>query len=196
MKITVAVITPQDYEKFNAVGMNAEACLADRVKLICQDDAGHVAESFMKQDEFDRLGLAYIEQHAKLEHSEVCDEWFMKCSKIPGTTIWNTILRKSSKLCSSASKTEQAERFTEVSRHSVIICVRYTPTSFLPSGIYVESAGYRRMVESQDLTWFSNWEIRRRRLCMTTGTALLPTRISSTKTSEKRLANSSFILKM
>lgn len=27
MKITVAVITPQDYEKFNAVGMNAEACL-------------------------------------------------------------------------------------------------------------------------------------------------------------------------
>lgn len=60
MKITVAVITPQDYEKFNAVGMNAEACLADRVKLICQDDAGHVAESFMKQDEFDRLGLAYI----------------------------------------------------------------------------------------------------------------------------------------
>lgn len=81
MKITVAVITPQDYEKFNAVGMNAEACLADRVKLICQDDAGHVAESFMKQDEFDRLGLAYIEQHAKLEHSEICDEWFMKCSQ-------------------------------------------------------------------------------------------------------------------
>ena len=81
MKITVAVITLQDYEKFNAVGMNAEACLADRVKLICQDDAGHVAESFMKQDEFDRLGLAYIEQHAKLEHSEVCDEWFMKCSQ-------------------------------------------------------------------------------------------------------------------
>lgn len=81
MKITVAVITPQDYEKFNAVGMNAEACLADRVKLICQDDAGHVAESFMKQDEFDRLGLAYIEQNAKLEHSEVCDEWFMKCSQ-------------------------------------------------------------------------------------------------------------------
>lgn len=34
MKITVAVITPQDYEKFNAVGMNAEACLADCVKLI------------------------------------------------------------------------------------------------------------------------------------------------------------------
>ena len=81
MKITVAVITPQDYEKFNAVGMNAEACLADCVKLICQDDAGHVAESFMKQDEFDRLGLAYIEQYAKLEHSEVCDEWFMKCSQ-------------------------------------------------------------------------------------------------------------------
>lgn len=35
----------------------------------------------MKQDEFDRLGLAYIEQHTKLEHSEVCDEWFMKCSQ-------------------------------------------------------------------------------------------------------------------
>ena len=44
MKITVAVITPQDYEKFNAVGMNAEACLADRVKLIYQDDAGSFPE--------------------------------------------------------------------------------------------------------------------------------------------------------
>lgn len=81
MKIIVTTPTSQDYKKFCSVGMNAEACLADCVKLICQDDAGHVAESFMKQDEFDRLGLAYIEQHAKLEHSEVCDEWFMKCSQ-------------------------------------------------------------------------------------------------------------------
>ena len=81
MKIIVTTPTSQDYEKFSSAGMNAEACLVDRVKLICQDDAGHVAESFMKQDEFDRLGLAYIEQHAKLEHSEVCDEWFMKCSQ-------------------------------------------------------------------------------------------------------------------
>lgn len=81
MKIIVTPPTSQDYKKFCSAGMNAEACLADRVKLICQDDAGHVAESFMKQDEFDRLGLAYIEQNAKLEHSEVCDEWFMKCSQ-------------------------------------------------------------------------------------------------------------------
>lgn len=81
MKIIVTTPTSQDYEKFSSAGMNAEACLVDCVKLICQDDAGHVAESFMKQDEFDRLGLAYIEQHAKLEHSEVCDEWFMKCSQ-------------------------------------------------------------------------------------------------------------------
>ena len=71
MKIIVTTPTSQDYKKFCSAGMNAEACLADRVKLICQDDAGHVAESFMKQDEFDRLGLAYIEQNAKLEHSEV-----------------------------------------------------------------------------------------------------------------------------
>ena len=81
MKIIVMTPTSQDYEKFSSAGMNAEVCLVDCVKLICQDDAGHVAESFMKQDEFDRLGLAYIEQHAKLEHSEVCDEWFMKCSQ-------------------------------------------------------------------------------------------------------------------
>lgn len=188
MKITVAVITPQDYEKFNAVGMNAEACLADRVKLICQDDAGHVAESFMKQDEFDRLGLAYIEQHAKLEHSEVCDEWFMKCSQ---NSWYNDLERNPEKVIK-----VMFVGIEDGTGRSVIICVRYTPTSFLPSGICAESAGCRRMVESQDLTWFSNWEIRRRRLCMTTGTALLPTRISSTKTSEKRLANSSFILKM
>ena len=71
MKIEVTFPTLQDYEKFSSVGMNAEACLADRVKLICQDDAGHVAESFMKQDEFDRLGLAYIEQHALQSRTEI-----------------------------------------------------------------------------------------------------------------------------
>ena len=27
------------------------------------------------------LCVAYIEQNAKLEHSAVCDEWFMKCSQ-------------------------------------------------------------------------------------------------------------------
>lgn len=83
MKIEVTSPTPQDYEKFGSVGVNAEACLTDRVKLICQDDAGHVAESFMKQDDFDRLGLAYIEQHAKLEYSDVFDEWFMNCTQNP-----------------------------------------------------------------------------------------------------------------
>ena len=35
MEIEVTSPTLQDYEKFSSVGMNAEACLADRVKLIC-----------------------------------------------------------------------------------------------------------------------------------------------------------------
>ena len=43
----------------------------------------------------------------------------------------------------SASKTEQAERFIGVPRHSVTICVRYTPASFLPSGM----CGERRVWE-------------------------------------------------
>ena len=195
MKITVAVITPQDYEKFNAVGMNAEACLADRVKLICQDDAGHVAESFMKQDEFDRLGLAYIEQNAKLEHSAVCDEWFMKCSQ---NSWYNDPEHNPEKVIKvifvgiEDGTGREVYRGAETQRYYL----REVYARFLPSGMCVESAGYGKMVESQDPTWFSSWEIRRRRLYMTTGTALLPTRISSTKTSEKRLANSSFILKM
>lgn len=49
MKIIVTTPTSQDYEKFSSAGMNAEVCLVDCVKLICQDDAGHVAESFMKR---------------------------------------------------------------------------------------------------------------------------------------------------
>ena len=195
MKITVTVITPQDYEKFNAVGMNAEACLADRVKLICQDDAGHVAESFMKQDEFDRLGLAYIEQHAKLEHSAVCDEWFMKCSQ----NFWyNDLEHNPEKVIKvmfvgiEDGTGREVYRGVETQRYYL----REVHARQLFAKWCVESAGYGKMVESQDPTCFSSWEIRRRRLYMTTGTALLPTRISSTKTSEKRLANSSFILKM
>lgn len=196
MKITVAVITPQDYEKFNAVGMNAEACLADRVKLICQDDAGHVAESFMKQDEFDRLGLAYIEQHAKLEHSEVCDEWFMKCSQ---NSWYNDLERNPEKVIKVMFVGIEDGTGREVYRG--IETQRYYLREVHAHQLFAKwylcgERRYRRMVESQDLTCFSNWEIRRRRLYMTTGTALLPTRISSTKTSEKRLANSSFILKM
>lgn len=196
MKITVAVITPQDYEKFNAVGMNAEACLADRVKLICQDDAGHVAESFMKQDEFDRLGLAYIEQNAKLEHSAVCDEWFMKCSQ---NSWYNDPEHNPEKVIKvifvgiEDGTGREVYRGAETQRYYLR---EVYARQLLPSGMCVESAGYGKMVESQDPTWFSSWEIRRRKLYMTTGTALLPTRISSTKTSEKRLANSSFILKM
>jgi hypothetical protein len=81
MKIEVTSPTTQDYIDLDGVGMNAEFCLKDRVKLLCQDEDGHVAYSFMKKDEFDQLGLAYIEQHARLEYSKLCNEWFMKCSQ-------------------------------------------------------------------------------------------------------------------
>ena len=81
MKITVSNVTAHDIEKFNAAGMNAEVCLDGRVKLVCQDNEGHIAESFMKQEELDRFGLDYIQQHATLEYSEICGEWFMKYSQ-------------------------------------------------------------------------------------------------------------------
>lgn len=81
MKIEVTLPTTQDYIDMNATGMNAEVCLRDRVKLLCQDEDGNTACSFMKKDEFDRLGLAYIEQHAILEYSKVCGQWFMRCSQ-------------------------------------------------------------------------------------------------------------------
>lgn len=83
MDIEIAVVSLDDYKKFESAGMDAEVCLKDRVKLICRDDAGHVAESFMKWDELKRFGLSYIEQHAHLEYSQVCDEWFMRCSYAP-----------------------------------------------------------------------------------------------------------------
>ena len=56
MKIEVTVPTEQDYEEYRISGLNAEACLDGRVKLICEDDSGHRATSFMMKDMFERLG--------------------------------------------------------------------------------------------------------------------------------------------
>lgn len=95
MKIEVTSPTPQDYAALNAVGMDADFCLKDRVKLLCQDENGNTAYSFMKKGEFDRLGLAYIEQHATLEHSEVCGQWFMKCSQ---NDYYNDLARSPEKI--------------------------------------------------------------------------------------------------
>lgn len=157
MKIIVTTPTSQDYKKFSSAGMNAEACLADRVKLICQDDAGHVAESFMKQDEFDRLGLAYIEQNAKLEHSAVCDEWFMKCSQ---NSWYNDLEHNPEKVIKvmfvgiEDGTGREVYRGAETQRYYLR---EVHARQLLPSGMCVESAGYGKMVESQDPTWFSSW---------------------------------------
>lgn len=80
MKVKVTNPTQQDYEKFQQTIGNASV-LDGRVKLICTDGEGHVGESFMERDRFERLGLAYIEGHAKLEYSELCKEWFVRLSE-------------------------------------------------------------------------------------------------------------------
>lgn len=80
MKVKVINPTQQDYEKFQHTIGNA-AALDGRVKLICTDDEGHVGELFVERDCFERLGLTYIEEHAKLEYSELCEEWFVRMSE-------------------------------------------------------------------------------------------------------------------
>lgn len=80
MKIRVINPTQQDYEKFQQT-MGSAAVLDGRFKLICTDDEGHVGELFMERDRFERLGLVYIEEHAKLEYSELCEEWFVHMSE-------------------------------------------------------------------------------------------------------------------
>jgi len=81
MKIEVTTITQQDYDEMRTAGMNAEACLAGRVKLICRDNDGHKTVSFMEQRRLDRLGLAYIKAHTKLYYSKFLEEWYMYCSE-------------------------------------------------------------------------------------------------------------------
>ena len=81
MKIEIAAITQQDYEEMRAAGLNAELCLAERVKLVCRDEEGHEAVSFMERERFDRLGLTYIEAHAKLYYSKFLEHWYMNCSQ-------------------------------------------------------------------------------------------------------------------
>lgn len=81
MKVEVAFPSAQDYEDYKASGYNAEVCLAGRVKLVCTDDEGHQAISFMKNEEFSRLGLDYIRQHAKLHYCKFTQSWYMTCSE-------------------------------------------------------------------------------------------------------------------
>lgn len=81
MKIEVTVPTEQDYEEYRISGLNAEACLDGRVKLICEDDSGHRATSFMMKDMFERLGLEYIKQHSELRYSHFGDIWYLNCSQ-------------------------------------------------------------------------------------------------------------------
>lgn len=81
MKIEVTVPTEQDYEEYRISGLNAEACLDGRVKLICEDDSRHRAISFMMKDMFERLGLEYIKQHSELRYSHFGDIWYLNCSQ-------------------------------------------------------------------------------------------------------------------
>lgn len=81
MKIEVTVPTEQDYDEYRISGLNAEACLDGRVKLICEDDSGHRATSFMMKDMFERLGLEYIKQHSELRYSHFGDIWYLNCSQ-------------------------------------------------------------------------------------------------------------------
>ena len=81
MKITVSTPTAEDFKVLDDAGLNSKACLTDCVKLLCQDEEGHTAYSFVKQKDLEQFGLQYFEQYARLEYSDCCEEWFMMCSK-------------------------------------------------------------------------------------------------------------------
>ena len=78
MNIEVTKPSREDFEDFRKSGLQ-ESLLYEKIKLICQDDEGHEAVSFMTHEDFNRLGLDYIKSHAVLEYVNFCGQWFMKC---------------------------------------------------------------------------------------------------------------------
>lgn len=81
MKIEIVPITESDFEEFEVSGMDAKACLDGRIKLLCQDENGNKAESYIKQEEIERFGVDYIQNHAYLEHFQACNMWIFRYSK-------------------------------------------------------------------------------------------------------------------
>ena len=81
MKIQIREISAQDIQKVCESGLPGENLLSDRVTLVCTDDEGHTAISYMQKQQLERLGIEYIQTHSWLEYSEVMDEYFMKLSQ-------------------------------------------------------------------------------------------------------------------
>lgn len=81
LNVEVCEVSAEDREQFEESGMDPTTCLDGRYKLIVSDNREHKGITYMEITEFDKLGLDYIRNHAALEYSEVCKEWFVKISQ-------------------------------------------------------------------------------------------------------------------
>lgn len=81
LTVEITGMTQEDFDRFDGCGMDGFSCLAGRYKLVVHDRLGHEGITYMEIAEFDKLGLEYIRNHAVLEYSEMCKEWFVKISQ-------------------------------------------------------------------------------------------------------------------
>lgn len=81
LNVEVCEVSAEDREQFEESGMDPDVCLDGRYKLVVSDNREHKGVTYMEIAEFDKLGIDYIRNHATLEYSDVCKEWFVKISQ-------------------------------------------------------------------------------------------------------------------
>ena len=74
MKITFTLPTEQDCIDMGGINLDG------RIKLTAVD-GDKTAYTYMKIEDYNRLGIEYISKNIQLEYSSFCDEWFIKVSK-------------------------------------------------------------------------------------------------------------------
>lgn len=77
MKVKYSPITEADLKDFC---LNPDV-LSDRTRVDVTDDNGHTGHCYLEDRLIQKLGKQYIEAHAELEYSEVCEAWFVRISE-------------------------------------------------------------------------------------------------------------------
>lgn len=95
MRVNFTVPTTQDYEDFKSAGLNASACLDDRIKAVIETEDGNSAPLYIDRETYERLGEKYISSNITLSYSESLEEWVAKLSQ---NAYYNSTVRYPEKM--------------------------------------------------------------------------------------------------
>lgn len=79
IKCSFSIPSAEDRLSFEKVGLSP-SLLAERVKITATDEDGNTADTFMKKEQFDKLGEDYIREHAELRYGNF-QGWYVEVSE-------------------------------------------------------------------------------------------------------------------